>query len=364
MKQIIRDLMPIRQLCVSFWACLIFTNTLNGQALFGRVIDYQSGDPISNAHVFFANYQSGTYTDDSGYFNLIIPGDFPLQLVLSHVAYNNKTVNIRSKQETKIFEVQLTPRVETLEEVNVTAIFDKEWNRNLKQFTIAFLGNSENSRKCSIINPQVIDFEDVEGYLRAYSDDLIVIENLSTGFRLFFLLEYFSMKKDQVSFAGKPHFEALTTENMKEKNRWNKNREKTFYGSPRHFFMTLIKNNTFAEGYEISSGRMDMNNDFIFKGMISAHDLIIQENNKVYLNLRNTLKIIYTKEMDPGRSKIGMERFAVDNYNQVSYLTSRLAKIRIHENGILFRPELILISGYWAREGVADLLPFDYYPDE
>jgi hypothetical protein len=342
----------------------LFINTSNGQNFIGRVTEEQSDDPISAAHIFFANYQSGTYSDDSGYFDLQIPDEFPLQLVISHVTYNSKTINIDSYLKDSVLNVQLTPRVEALEEVNISASIDKEWNRSLKHFIGAFLGNSENSRKCSIVNPHVINFTNEDGLLRAVADNLIVIENLSTGYKLHFLLEYFSMKKDLVSFSGKPYFDALDTENMKEKSRWIKNRKETFYGSKRHFYITLLKNNTFAEGFEIISGRIDNNNDFIFRGLINSNDLITHEKGKTYFNLNNTLKVVYTRERDPGRTTEGMERFSIDNYNQISYITSRISKIRMHDNGILYRPDLIQVSGYWAREGVADLLPFDYYPEE
>jgi hypothetical protein len=58
-----------------------------------------------------------------------------------------------------------------------------------------------------------------------------------------------------------------------------------------------------------------------------------------------------------------MEKFKIDNEYQTSYLTSRIARIQINENGILFRPDLINVYGFWAREGAADFLPFDYLPD-
>ncbi|HHH49563.1 MAG TPA: DUF3179 domain-containing protein [Saprospiraceae bacterium] len=59
---------------------------------------------------------------------------------------------------------------------------------------------------------------------------------------------------------------------------------------------------------------------------------------------------------------IGQEKRSVSNHDkgQVSYLFARKSKVFINDQGYLTRPELIIEYGFWAREGVADLLPLDY----
>lgn len=333
-----------------------------GQHIRGRIIDSQTGGPVAAANIFFANYQVGTYSSDSGYFKLETPEYFPLQLVISHVSYDNKFILIDSLPMNNLLVVKLKSKVEELEEVRISTNIDKEWNRNIKKFTYAFLGETDNSQKCDITNPHVIEFVGEKEMLKAYSDNLIIVENMATGFRVHFLLEYFSMTGNQVSFSGKPYFESLTAESDKEINRWEKNRKYTYYGSLRHFLQTLIQGTTYSEGYEIVSGQMDHNNEFTFKGLISPEDIIKREKGKTYINLKNTIKVVYTKEKDLTRSSSGMEKFKIDNDYQTSFLTSRIARIQVNERGILFRPDLIHVNGFWAREGAADFLPFDYLP--
>lgn len=350
----------ITLLNIIYFTCL----TLGfGQNMKGRIMDSQTGNPIAAANIFFANYQAGTYSDDSGHFNLEIPQYYPLQLIISHVSYNNKIIPIDSLPDHELLIVELKSKVRELDEIRILSDVDREWNRNIKKFTHAFLGETDNRHKCEITNPHIIDFSSEKDMLKAYSDDLIIVENKATGYKIYFLMEYFGMKGDQVSFSGKPYFESLISESDKEINRWGKNREITYYGSLRHFFQTLIQGTTYSEGYEIVSGQMDHKNEFTFKGLISPKDILKKEKGKIYINLKNTIKVVYTKEKDLNRSSGGMEKFKIDNEYQTSYLTSRIARIQINENGILFRPDLINVYGFWAREGAADFLPFDYLPD-
>ena len=341
---------------------LAFFTYSNGQDIRGKITDSQTGDPIAAVNIFFANYEAGTCSDDSGYFHLKIPGYLPLQLVISHVSYNNKFLSLDTLPLGSLFEVQLNRKVRKLEEVSISEDVDREWNRNIKKFTHAFLGETDNSQKCTIINPHIIDFVSEKDLLKAYSNELIVVENKATGYRIHFLLEYFSMQGDQVSFSGKPYFESLVAGSEKETIRWIKNRKYTYYGSLRHFFHTLLIGSAFNEGYEIVSGQLDHNNEFLFKGLLSPRDLIKREKGKIYLNLKNTIQVVYTKEKDLSRTSGNMEKFKVENEYQTSYLTSRIARIQINENGVLFRPDLIQVYGFWAREGAADFLPFDYLP--
>ncbi len=334
-----------------------------GQHIRGRVIDNQSGNPISAANIFFANSQAGTYSDDSGYFNLETPMHFPLQLVISHVSYDNKLIPLDSCPVNDLIVIKLKIKVKELEEVRISTEVDRKWNKNVKKFKHAFLGETDNRQKCDIINPHVIEFVSEKDMLKAYSDDLLIVENMATGYRVHFLMEYFSMKGDQVSFSGKPYFEPLNAESVKEKNRWEENRKYTYYGSLRHFLSTLIQGTTYSEGYEIVSGHLDHKNEFSFKGLISPGDIIKEEDGKIFINLKNALKVVYTKEKDLSRSSIGMEKFKINNEYQTSYLTSRIARIQVHENGILFRPGLVQVYGFWARDGAADFLPFDYFPN-
>jgi hypothetical protein len=340
----------------------LFLTLGQGQQINGRVIDSQTEDPVSAANIFLVNYQVGTYSNDSGYFYLETPMHFPLQLVISHVSYDNILIPLDSFTDVDLMVIRLKSKVKELEEVRISAGLDREWNKNLKKFSHAFLGDTDNRQKCNITNPHVIEFIREKDMLKAYSDNLIVVENMATGYRVHFLMEYFSMTGDQVSFSGKPYFEPLIAESPKEKNRWEKNRKNTYYGSLRHFLHTLIQGTTYSEGYEIVSGQMDHKNEFTIKGLISPGDIIHKENGKTFINLKNTLKVVYTKEKDLRRTSSGMEKFKIDNEYQTSYLSSKIARIQVNESGILSRPELVQVYGSWAREGAADFLPFDYFP--
>lgn len=354
--------MTLRSLTFLNIIFLAFSAHAHGQDIRGKITDSQTGDPIAAVNIFFANYEAGTYSDDSGYFHIQIPSHLPLQLVFSHVSYNSKSLSLNTLPHASPFDVQLIRKVRKLEEVSITEEVDRKWNRNIKKFTHAFLGETNNSQKCTILNPHIIDFVNEKDMLKAFSNQLIIVDNKATGYRIHFLLEYFSMQGDQVSYSGKPYFESLVPESEKETNRWNKNRKYTYYGSLRHFFYTLLMGTTFSEGFEIVSGQLDHNNEFLFKGLVNPRDIITRENGKIYLNLKNTIQVVYTKEKALTRTQNKMERFKIESEYQTSYLISRIARIQINENGVLYRPDLIQVYGFWAREGAADFLPFDYLP--
>jgi len=332
------------------------------QEISGRILDEDTGEPIPAVNIFFANYQEGTFSDETGFFSLPAPGQPPLVLVFSHISYETQYVTLDTLISQFEINVSMRKRTMQLDEVHVASDIDKEWNRNLKRFSRAFLGDTDNAQKCTITNPHILNFKYEKEQLKAASDDLIVVENRATGYKVYFLLEYFSMHGEQVSFAGKPFFEPLVPVSDRENNRWLRNRKDTYYGSQRHFLKTLLQGSTFEEGYEIVGGRIHPAEGFEFRNLVSPEEIVIRDDGKTFLNLFTSLKITYTREKEFRPPSSSMDKISVNNPYQTSYLSSRIARIRISEEGVLYRPELIEVYGFWAMEGVADFLPFDFNP--
>ena len=168
----------------------------------------------------------------------------------------------------------------------------------MKKFEKAFLGNTKNASKREILNPTVLDFENANGKLTAKSSDLIEIENRSTGYTFFFYLQKFEADGQVVIYSGKPFFKELIPNDEKEFENWQRQREKTYYGSPQHFYQSLVKNRLSIDGFKVYNATLQSNNQFVINGKPKVQELILDSKNsqEKILNFNDFLKVVYTKE--------------------------------------------------------------------
>ena len=84
----------------------------------GRVLDYESKEPIRGVNVIIRGGKLGTMTDTAGYFRLELPNRERRTVVFSHIAYR-KEIRIASFDTTREvrFRVYLVPGVINLQEV-------------------------------------------------------------------------------------------------------------------------------------------------------------------------------------------------------------------------------------------------------
>lgn len=88
--------------------------------LSGRVVDSRNGEPIASANIEIAGTGWGTASDANGYFEFRSIPSGTYQLKISHVAYADKSMEIRIQPGIpQYLSVSLTALVVTLPEVNV-----------------------------------------------------------------------------------------------------------------------------------------------------------------------------------------------------------------------------------------------------
>ncbi len=366
----------------------IFSGILQAQVILsGVVVDSKTNEPVEAANVFIAHTSIGTISEADGSFELSLPVGYS-QLVVSHISYKTQTKNLsylkagNYKQTIKLVATDIE-----LEEIIVSAKNDKKWRKNLKKFEKAFLGATKNASKCNILNPTVLNFENKNGKLTAKASDLIEIENRATGYNVLFYLQKFVADGQSVTYSVKPFFKELSPQSEKEAVNWKSQREKTYNGSPQHFYRSLIKNTLESDGFEIFLASLQNNSEFIINGKPKVQDLIIDGNNPLEktLVIVDFLQVVYTKEKDrfsikntsfeQSAKKLGhtAEKDLIvpessviqDNSDyQVSYLFARKNNVPIDSSGFLLRPELLVEYGYWNYERIADLLPREYLPSQ
>ena len=338
-------------------------STLHAQlSLSGRIVDSQTTQPIFGANIFASRTMIGVSTDSSGYFSINdIPGEHAI-IVVSHVAYSS--IAFKINQPHSNFIIELDPVLVELKQVDITAREDKKWKRQFSRFEKLFLGSTENASACIIKNPWVIDFDaSKNGNLIASANELIEIENRATGYTLFFLLGHFEAKGDDVSYSGRQKFEQLNSTDSDTLRRWEVNRQKTFLGSKRHFFKSLVQDNLEQNGYHIYEVKLDdKTRVFLPVGAGLIYRAACFSDDK--LQLDNYLKIVYVSEKADAAYFVkdleSTNKSSPNRQYQTSYLYSRKSSMPISENGVPASPEYLIEYGYWAWERIAELLPIEY----
>ena len=216
----------------------------------GTVVDDETGTPLAGAHVFIAESMMGTATDDEGRFVL---DRVPLgahRLYVSMLGYEPASRDTLLRQGHPYeFDFRLKPTVIEVGQVTVSAKEAKRWQRRLRQFEKLFLGETDNAEHTTILNPEVLSFNSGWGKLAASTSAPLIIENRALGYRLQYFLKEFIRSGNTIKYDGEPLFEELAPESEEQAVQWTENRRKAYFGSFRHFMLTLLAGRTEDEGF-------------------------------------------------------------------------------------------------------------------
>lgn len=336
----------------------------------GKVISLADKKPIPDASVFLSNASVGNKTADDGSFTLNNIKNGQYDLVVSCVGYEafHQTILVNGTPIT-IPKIELVTKTTELKEVKIK--YDPDRAAHLKLFVSTFIGQTDNARKCTIINPDIIDldYDKTTGILTASTDDFLIIENKSLGYRIKYLLNKFLYNPHygRVYYTGPSIFEPLTGKESEQK-RWNKNRLKAYLGSDMHFLRSCISNTVEKEGFEVRA--------------IPHRIRTAQLNIPAQTSLAQTAQAQTTKptalfdhrllqrdEYITTTDKQNVWAVAGDNILQITYLddpghrafiTLLKPQAYFDNNGVLMDPDSTTLMGYWAELRIADLLPVDY----
>ena len=364
----------IMVVCLTFWKSA-HTQIIPRVNIKGRVIDGSTKKPLFYANVFLANTTRGAATDEDGRF--VIDG-IPLgtyELVATMMGYDKESKEVIMKEpKDAVVDFQLWPRPFQAPSISIEAINPREWQKNLIRFKNLFIGQSPNAAHCIIKNPEVLDFtfDEASNTFTAEAYDTIEIENRALGYRIYTDLIDFTFRDIAIRYMHQSRYTLLTPENEKESKRWDRNRILAYYGSLRHFLVTLSRGNLEEEGYRVSlvaqlSGT-EANRNLT---PVNESDIILPgelpfEKKLVFLDY---LQVFYTREgqefesgplMSSGR--VLRARRKVETH-QASWLKLSLDHIIFNEAGYLYNPYGLSTYGNWSWERFSDVLPLDYVPE-
>lgn len=333
----------------------------------GRVTDAMTDEPLENTNVFISFTTIGTTTDSNGNFEL---KNLPLgmfTLVTSRVGYDQYVNSIQVFQHDSLYyEIKLKPYALEMQPVEITAKKDKEWEENLKRFMKVFIGEVDNSEDCIIVNPAVLNFAFVHDTLFCWSNNILLIDNRFLGYRLHIVLRDFvwNMRTDAGHYLIYPSFESLKAHDSEVTSKWESNRKKVYKGSIKHFLRSLYFGIAEEEMFTIFSGPL---NKLTMGGGHRVHSSefnLEQQPGLPFktLSFTGSLRVEYGRRSEESyifQDKYGrQERLVwVDDLKSVSIISMKNSYAIIDSLGNLLNPLSLEVSGTWAKNRIANLLP-------
>ncbi|WP_350292531.1 carboxypeptidase-like regulatory domain-containing protein [uncultured Croceitalea sp.] len=324
---------------------LLFSSSVFAQfTVSGYVYDNSTKEPLLGVSIFYDGSTIGTITDDKGYFKLTTSGRMAGNLIINFLGY--ETVILSETKNGDLGTIFLNEKPLELKEV---VLLPDTWSRRkkLRIFRKEFLGSTNASYKCKILNEEDIRFyyNATENRLYAYAKKPILIDNKYLGYRVTYNLidfeaDFFNQVDDEppvtkaTYMAGTLFFKDLNT--TKPKKKYIKNRESSYYGSGIHFMRSLARQNLDTEGFSIFKKRFQVNPKEVFSAVeIDGLTQIIQRAERLSITFKNEQSFILVTE----------NPYYIDDYG--NHLPSRN----------------ISFGGKIGTLRAANLLPLDYKID-
>lgn len=356
-------------LCISLIAGLLHAQKLEPAVIEGRIIDWDTNQPLRGVHVFLSGTKIGTVTNDAGRYRLerIPPGSH--RIVISMVGYQRtRTDMLFNPGESDRRSFRLKPAVYELGEIYAGNL-DETWEDHLERFKRLFLGESVLADSVEIMNPEVLRFERRWwGRFTAEALAPLEIEHRGLGYRIMYYLDEFYHSGTRTRWDGEPLYSEMTAADSTEAAMWEENRREAFRGSLRHFLLSMIEGREEAEGFVIYNQRGSAHPAYSSrKTRVSAQRLIAEAEEEFLQRMRfsGRLQIIYTGAPEDMRYiRWAREINRTPSGNQTSYLELNRRAITIDPDGEVLETYGATRYGYFSFRRVADATPREYRPVE
>ena len=372
--------------------------------------------PLAHVSVYLNNTTIGTSTKLDGRFKFQIDHGI-YELIVSSLGYKTIHYPLITSKYNKSLTFKLSVEENVLSEVEIKKTrYNDEWKFNLNQFTTNFLGKTNLSKQCEIINPKVLHFEfdKKTATLTATARAPLQIKHIGLGYHITFDLEQFTLSQNRVHYLGFTKYKNLNGSKRKRK-RWQKNRLKAYYGSKMHFVRSLINGTTKKEGFTIHFFRRELNPkrpteeeinnarkivqfsginavdfskkitnpitktdssivilqkislpkhiDYLYKQNVNQSEIVTKLGDKTQMSFKNHISIIYSNEAEEDNFVMGpFGKRRQPLQVQTSSLIMFTKQVNLEKSGTISNPLDVFNEGYWAYEQFADALPLDFQP--
>ncbi|HMK03562.1 MAG TPA: carboxypeptidase-like regulatory domain-containing protein [Ferruginibacter sp.] len=334
----------------------------------GKIIDAVSKLPLYGASVFAENTTLGTASNNDGVFTLHLPNG-GYNLVVTFTGYQTETKRITTADAGGSILIEVKQKEKSLDDVVVKATYEvpNGWEKYGDFFLDNFIGKTANAKESVIKNKEVLKFYYYKrkNRLKVLANEPLEIENNALGYTVKYTLDSFTHEYNtQVSlYSGYPLFQELIPANPEQENRWKANRLIAYKGSILHFMRSMYRKKLNEEGFEIQF--LVRNNDketaFTLKNFYTAMNYNMDYSTNIVDILPNQKEVaILFKDEAPSKLFLDANQDASSKFqlSVVSFLPNE--SIDIEQNGYYYEQNDITITGYWAWEKVADMLPYNF----
>jgi len=337
-------------------------NTDTRETIYGIVKDSETGEALSNVHVFLSGTTVGTTTDSTGSFSFHprISGKFTISF--SYVGYNPESYIIHLNGETGFhkYEVNLSKTTIGLDSIEVTAS-NKKWLKDLNEFEEQLLGKSDHSKHTYINNPWVLEFtRDKSDRLYARTKSPLDIVNKSLGYKIKLnLLEFEWARVDsRFMYLARVRFEPLSVFDESVQNRWEYRRENSYKGSFEHFLKSLYHSRVRKEGFRIFrlGSKYGVKINKLSEGEL-RYELMIRG-----VSIHNVPDVRGFKLNQAVRVEYRDPKKGTDYETRLMEPVDENGLFFIFPNGHLLNPLNVRVGGLWGVQRLADRLPINYSP--
>jgi hypothetical protein len=332
----------------------------------GQVIDVKSGLPLNGASVFCQNTTVGTLSKDDGSFHLrLANGGY--DLIISYTGYETQTIRIgRDHRPADTLKVQLKAQDKSLEQAVVTGSTEvvDGWAKYGQFFLDNFIGTTPNAAQCVLENKDALKFYFYKkrNKLRVKATDMLVITNNALGYKIKYQLDSFVYYYDGSvgSYTGYPLFEVLQGSPDQEAT-WKQNRLYSYSGSRLHFIRSLYDSTLDDEGFVLELA--DSGSSKFIK-LENPYDpqRYSRDSGDVEIDIQGRLRVSYTSQA-PDKKYLIENKYPLATGVQISALDIVNGFV-IEENGYFYDQADVTNIGYWSWKKLAELLPYDYLPQQ
>ncbi|HET9057239.1 MAG TPA: carboxypeptidase-like regulatory domain-containing protein [Chitinophagaceae bacterium] len=331
----------------------------------GKVLDTLQ-QPLSGASVFCQNTTVGTLANAAGEFKLYLP-EGGYNLVISYTGYQTQSLQISN-----ITEFPLTIVLKQIEKELAEVVVQNSnevkngWEKYGKFFLENFIGTSPNAERCTLQNPESLKFLFLKkkNKLKILGKDDLIVMNNELGYKIHYKLDSFIYEYNTgiSGFFGYPFYEEIQGSDSL-KLVWKQNREKAYYGSRLHFMRSYYDSSLTEEGFmlEIKDTVSDSDKYLAVSNPYDTSLYVVTDSNTIEIYLPDEVRIIYTKSRADDKF-LATYKLPKGTPNQISAILVNDA-FTIEENGFFYPQTALVSTGYWTWKKLADILPYDYYPD-
>ena len=300
----------------------------------GVILDEQSKQPISKAHILVMSTTIKAVSKSNGHFELSIENMLGEELVISHVGYQLYAAVISDKWPDTFY---LDKKNVKLGVVSISAKHSNLKEKRLKVFKETLFGGGAKGRKMKLHNPEAILFEEINDTLYAYADDLLLFTNKYLDYNLQLKLERYNYADDRTVYRGKVFYEDLSGEKIRK--RIKRRRAKAKLSSQELFFRSLLKQE--IDSYKIFTRSTNKN--------IEILNPIFDLHSKVYKTLSDHIfALVYNDEMH------------IAYQDNISSIKARNGVVLFDINGVVLNIDELELKGHWAVSSLADVMPITY----